>query len=168
MITTKESTQQKNPFAELCPCGCFDSFQKNQGDIIKEFTHWFLILNHQQGFMGRCLLILKAHKTDEIELTEEEVLEKHKIYCIWRDAVVGAFSPDKINQAQLGNEEHVHKGHLHWHFVPRYRRPIFFEGTEFQSDTKDSQKVNFALVDKRIIHPPELRAKIKEELLKYL
>jgi len=159
---------RKNLFAELCPCGCFNSFQKNQNDIIKEFKGWFLMLNHQQGFLGRCLLMLKEHKTDEIELTNKEVLEKHKIYCIWRKAVTKSFNPDKINQAQLGNEEHVHKGHLHWHFVPRYRRPIYFSGAEFQSDTPETQKVNFTLVDKRMVHPPELRIKIKEELIKNL
>lgn len=168
MITIQTKKQQKNPFSELCSCGCFNSFENQEISFVKDFDHWFLILNHQQGFLGRVLLILKEHKTDEIELTEEEVLEKHKIYCLWREAVTKAFKPDKINQAQLGNEEHVHKGHLHWHFVPRYRRPIFFAGVELQSDTSETQKGNFAFTDKRIIHPPKLRVKIKEELLKYL
>lgn len=155
-------------YNKMCPCGCFDSFQDQEIDFIKEFKYWFLALNHRQGFLGKCLLILKAHKTDEIETTDEEMLEKHKIYCLWREAVTKAFKPDKINQAQLGNEEHIHKGHLHWHFVPRYRRPIQFEGVEFKSDTAETQKLSYTLLPKGIIHPPEMRKKIKEELLKYL
>jgi len=160
--------KKNNLFQELCPCGCFDSFKNQRIDFIKEFRYWFLVLDYKQGFLGRCLLILKAHKTDEIEMTDEEILEKHKIYCIWRKAITKSFQPDKINQAQLGNEEHIHKGHLHWQFVPRYRRPIHFAGIEFQSDTPDTQKLIFSAVHNRIVHPPEMRKKIKQELLKYL
>jgi len=159
---------QDKIFQNLCPCGCFNSFKNQDVDFIKEYDHWFLILNHEQGFLGRCILILKNHKIDEIEVTDEEALEKHTIYCLWRNAIKKAFSPDKINQAQLGNEEHVHKGHLHWHFVPRYRRPIHFTGREFQSDTPETQKVIWTAIHKRMIYPTELREKIKEELLKYL
>lgn len=155
-------------FQKFCPCGCFSSF-KNQGvDFIKEYKHWFLILNHEQGFLGRCILILKNHKTDEIEITSEETLEKHAIYCIWRNAIAKSFNPDKINQAQLGNEEHIHKGHLHWHFVPRYRRPIYFASMKFQSDTPETQKFIFSSVHKRMVYPIDARTKIKEELLKHL
>lgn len=135
---------------------------------MKEFEHWFLVLDMSQSFLGKCLLILKNHKTDEKELTYEEVLEKHQAYCVWRAAIEKSFNPDKINQAQLGNEEHVHKGHLHWHFVPRYRRPISFAAQEFQYDTPETQKVNFTLADKRAKYPLELRIKIKEELMKHL
>ena len=113
-------------FHGFCPCGCFDSFDHQAESLVREFKHWFLITNHQQGFLGRCLLILKNHKDDEFGLTQEEVLEKHRIYCLWRMAVALTFKPDKVNQAQLGNEEFLHGGHLHWHFVPRYRRPISF------------------------------------------
>jgi len=155
-------------FSEFCPCGCFNDFKNQEIDFIKDFKYWFLVLNHQQGFLGRCLLILKEHKTDEIELTDEEVLEKHQIYCLWRMAVEKAFHLDKVNQAQLGNEEHIHKGHIHWHFVPRYRRPINFSGTDFQWDDDESRKKDFSTVHKRITHAPELRKVIKEEILKYL
>lgn len=159
---------QDNLFQKLCPCGCFNSFKNQEVDFIKEYQHWFLILNHEQGFLGRCILILKAHKTDEMEVTDEEALEKHTIYCIWRNAIRKAFHPDKINQAQLGNEEHIHKGHLHWHFVPRYRRPIYFSKIEFQSDNSETQKLIFSSVHKRMVYPIEIREKIKGELLKHL
>lgn len=152
----------------MSSCGCFDKFQNQETDFIKEFKYWFLALNWQQGFLGRSLLLLKEHKTDEVELTDEEVLEKHEIYCMWRKAVEKAFNPDKINQSQLGNEEFLHKGHLHWHFVPRYRKPIFFAGTEFQSDNTETQKVIYSDIHKKVIHPVDVRQKIKEEILKYL
>lgn len=155
-------------FEKLCPCGCFNSFKDQEIDFIKEFKYWFLILNNKQGFLGRCLLILKDHKTDEIEITNEVMLEKHEIYCLWRKAIGKAFDPDKINQAQLGNEEHIHKGHIHWHFIPRYRKPAHFAGVELQSDTPKTQKLIFSAVDNKTAYSPEVRQTIKEELLKYL
>ncbi len=102
-----------------------------------------------------------------MEMTDEEALEKHVIYKLWHEAIAKAFAPDKINQSQLGNEEYLHKGHLHWHLVPRYRRPVQFAGSDFQNDDAQSQKLSYALVHKRIVYPPEIRLKIKEELLKH-
>lgn len=154
-------------YGTMAPCGCFNGFKNQKTDFIKEFGYWFLTLNWEQGFLGRSLLMLKAHKVDEVELTDEEALEKHKIYCLWRKAITQAFQPDKINQAQLGNEEFLHKGHIHWHFVPRYRRPISFAGVSFQNDDEKSQRVIYSDIHKRIIYPVEVRQKIKEELAEY-
>lgn len=154
-------------YFSFAPCGCFDSFADQETDFIKEFKYWFLALNWQQGFLGRSMLILKAHKVDEVELTSEEVVEKHKIYCLWRKAVAKAFAPDKINQSQQGNEEFLHKDHLHWHFVPRYRRTISFAGVEFQSDDGDSQKASYAQVHKKKVYPVQIRKQIRDELLRH-
>lgn len=154
-------------YGAMAPCGCLNAFKDQGTDFIKEFKHWFLALNWEQGFLGRSLLFLKAHKVDEVELTNEEAAEKHVIYCLWRKAITRAFNPDKINQAQLGNEEFLHKGHLHWHFVPRYRRPITFAGATFQSDDAETQKRIYSDIHKRIVYPVEVRQRIKEEFLKY-
>ncbi len=155
-------------YHRLAPCGCLDGFVDQDTDFLKEYTHWFLALNWQQGFLGRSLLFLKRHATDQVELTDEEMREEHHIYQAWRHAVEKAFRPDKINQAQLGNEEFLHRGHIHWHFVPRYRRPTSFAGVEFQHDDAQSQKVIYSDVHKKIVHPAEVRKKIKDELLRYL
>lgn len=152
----------------FCPCGCFHAFKDQEVGFLKEFQYWFLILNWEQGFLGRSLLILKAHKTDEQELSRAEVLEKHEAYIVWRNAVDKAFGVDKVNQSQLGNEEFLHKGHLHWHFVPRHRKPISFAGMEFQGDTSETQKLNYSLVHKRMVHPVGVRWCVKKELSRYL
>ena len=155
-------------YDQLAPCGCLSAFKDQETDFLKEYKHWFLALNWGQSFLGRSLLFLKRHAVDESELTEDEVLGKHHAYLEWHQAVMAAFHPDKINQAQLGNEEFLHKGHVHWHFVPRYRRPISFAGLEFQSDDIESQKCIYSDVHRRIVHPVEVRRKIKENLLQYL
>ena len=159
---------QVSLFHDFCPCGCFDSFDHQEVSLVKEFEYWFLILNHQQGFLGRSILILKSHKTDEIELLQEEVLEKHHIYCLWRKAINQAFKPDKINQSQLGNEEHLHGGHLHWHWIPRYRRPMCFEGVTFLHDTLQTQKLNYSRIVDRTVHSVDIRIKIRDVFKKYV
>ena len=162
------ANQPNTLYTTMAPCGCFDSFKNQEVDFLKEYAYWFLALNWEQGFLGRSILFLKAHKMDEVEVTDSEALEKHQIYCQWRNAITKAFNPDKINQAQLGNEEFLHKGLIHWHFVPRYRRHITFAGASFQSDDAESQKVIYSDIHKRIVYPVEVRQKIKEKFLKYL
>ena len=155
-------------YNSLAPCGCFSGFKDQDSDFLKDYTYWFLALNWEQGFLGRSILFLKRHAIDEVELSEKEVLEKHHVYVKWHEAVTRAFHPDKINQAQLGNEEYLHKGHIHWHFVPRYRRPVTFCGADFQSDNSESQKRIYSDIHKRVVYPVEIRKRIKEQLLRYL
>lgn len=154
-----------HPYDRFAPCGCLSGFED---DFLKEYEHWFLALNWGQCFLGRSMLFLKRHAVDESELTGEEVLDKHRAYLDWHQAVTNAFHPDKINQAQLGNEEFLHRGHVHWHFIPRYRRPISFAGVTLHMDDAQMQKRIYSDVYTPIVHPPELRQKIRDELLKYL
>ncbi len=57
-------------YNKFCPCGCFNSFDNQEISFIKEYKHWFLVLNWQQNFLGRTLLILKAHKTVEDRISK--------------------------------------------------------------------------------------------------
>lgn len=155
-------------YSTFAPCGCFATFGNQKADFIKEYRYWFLTLNQKQEFLGRSLLILKEHKTDESELTEKEALEKYHIYCAWRKAIDRAFKPDKVNQALSGNEEALHHGHLHWHFIPRYRRPISFANQRFFNDTPETQSLPIRSVETEIVYSPNTRELIKKELLRYL
>lgn len=155
-------------YHSFAPCGCFDAFENQETDFLKEYQHWFLTLNKKQDFLGRSLLIFKKHKTDERELTDQEVLEKHHIYQNWRDAVDKAFAPDKINLALSGNEEALHRGHVHWHFIPRYRRPISFAGTSFFHDTAETVSRPIASFETNIVIRREVREMIRNELVKSL
>ncbi len=158
----------KSLYDSFAPCGCFTSFENQTTDFAKEYKYWFLALNQKQEFLGRSLLILKKHKTDESELTDEEVLEKHHIYCAWKKAIDHAFRPDKINQALSGNEEKLHHGHLHWHFIPRYRRPISFANQDFFHDTPETQSLPIRSIETKAVYLPDIRELIKPELVRYL
>lgn len=155
-------------YDSFAPCGCLSSFSDQETSFLKEYEHWFLALNRNQSFLGRSLLFLKRHALDEVELNKNEIIEKHRAYVDWHRATKEAFHPDKINQALSGNDEKLHNGHLHWHFVPRYRRPVFFEGQSFFSDSLDTQSLPLGKIDARISAVPETLSSIKVELLKYL
>lgn len=159
--------RKKGPISKLIPCGCFDGFKNQEADFIREFGPWVLALNWQQNFLGRTLLLLKNHKTDLSELDTNELLLFLSAYRHWKAVMDAAFGPDKYNVTLLGNEEHVHGGHLHWHFVPRYRRPIGFAGEQFQSDTPETQSKNYSRVDQKRVYPVRIRRKIKQEILKH-
>ncbi len=164
-ITMRINSSLYDSFAS---CGCFTTFKNQKTDFIKEYRYWFLTLNQKQEFLGRSLLILKEHKIDESELTEKQMLEKYHIYCAWKKAIDHAFMPDKINQALSGNEETLHHGHLHWHFIPRYRRLISFAGQHFFNDTLETQSLPIRSIKTKIVCLPHTRALIKKELLRYL
>lgn len=157
---------KNRPISEVISCGCFEAFKEQEVDFIMEFGPWVLALNHQQNFLGRTLAILKTHKTDFGELDPHELILLLSAYRHWKAAVDKAFGPDKINIALLGNEEQVHRGHVHFHFVPRYRRPIEFAGETFQYDTPETQSKNYSRVDQKRVYTPKIRRRIKQEILK--
>ena len=155
----------KTPLSVLIPCGCFNGFKDQSCDFIREFGPWVLMLNHQQNFLGRTLLLLREHKTDLFELSTDELLLWLSAYRHWRGAILKAFAPDKFNVTLLCNEEDIHRGHLHWHFVPRYRRPVSFVGQEFQYDTPETQRLNYSRIDQKLVYPVSVRLRIKGEIL---
>jgi len=131
-----------------------------------EFGPWVLVLNRQQNFLGRTLAILKQHRTDFGEIEPHELILLLSAYRHWKAARDRAFSPDKYNIALLGNEEYLHCGYVHWHFVPRYRRPISFAGETFQHDTPETATKNYSRVDRKQVYPAKNPPKIKRQLLK--
>jgi len=74
------------------------------------------IVNRDQTYHGRSLVILKKHLQDFLELSDIErnlfIADMTKI----AQAIKRAYHPDMINYAIIGN----HQNHLHWHIIPRY------------------------------------------------
>lgn len=157
--------QGKKSLSERIPCGCFDRFKDQDTDFMFDFGPWILALNHQQNFLGRTLCILKEHVVGLEELDPHELVLFLSAFRHWKAAMDSAFGPDKYNIALLGNEEHVHGGHLHWHFVPRYRRPVEFAGETFQHDVPETQRLNYSRIDQKKVYPPAVRRRIKKEIL---
>lgn len=153
-----------------CPCGCFNSFENQKDDFIKEFDHWLLYLHFRQHFFGRCLLILKKHKINMSELSNTEVVEFLNIYKKWENAVSELSNNSNYNtEIVISNtEHHIHNSHMHWHFIPLYENIVTFADNSFQADTKKRKGLSHNKIEIKKITEPELRKKIASAIKKLL
>jgi diadenosine tetraphosphate (Ap4A) HIT family hydrolase len=83
---------------------------------IGELSVSIAIVNLDQIYIGRCLVVLRNHLEDLTELSQfDRNLFTADMIKVAK-AIKRAFSPKMMNYAILGN---VQK-HLHWHIIPRY------------------------------------------------
>jgi diadenosine tetraphosphate (Ap4A) HIT family hydrolase len=94
--------------------------------LIKEFEHVYWVLGDHQYFKGYSLLLLKEHKGDLTELSEDEHLSIQKNLLQVSKFVKNHFNAKKTNQSCLGNFE----PHLHWHIFPRYEEDLRDDATK--------------------------------------
>ena len=94
---------------------------------IKNFKYWTLALNYDQYYLGRAICYLNTYKEKLSDLNQEEYLELFEIIKIYQHALEKLWQPDWWNYAQLGNAV----PHLHFHFIPRYKKKRVFENADF-------------------------------------
>ena len=103
-------------------------------DPIFETDYWKVILNLDQGYLGRCFVTLKEHKEDISELTNEEWLDFGATVKRIESAIKQAFSAEMFNWTCLMNNAYQTKPatpHIHWHLRPRYSTSVEFSDLEF-------------------------------------
>jgi len=147
---------------KYCKCGCFDSFKNQDADFIKEFEHWILYLHFHQYFFGRCLLILKKHKTAFSQLTNIELNEAAKIHKAWLKAIIKLTKKAHYSTTLTisNTESHIHNNHLHWHFIPRYENKVVFENINFNYDNKKQRMQHYNKIEIKQETNTNLRKKI--------
>jgi diadenosine tetraphosphate (Ap4A) HIT family hydrolase len=102
--------------------------------IIKRYTYWQLVVSERHYYLGRCIawLLREGNMQRLSSLTGDErdelwnlVLPEHEktVEKLWK--------PDHMNYAWLGNDFHIHKGHGHFHLIPRYKSSRDFCGRTF-------------------------------------
>lgn len=105
--------------------------------ILKRYKYWTLYLNENQFHIGRAYAWYTVKHIDmhpfEI-LSLAELSELQKIMAIYRTVLRRLFGEHLLNAEWLGNEIHLHRGHGHMHFVPRYPEPVLFEGRVFTDE----------------------------------
>jgi diadenosine tetraphosphate (Ap4A) HIT family hydrolase len=90
---------------------------ENNSTKIADMDHSIALLNFNQVYRGRCLVILRQHYDDPLKIPADIFhLLNTEMMAVAR-AVERAFSPDRMNYAILGNTV----SHVHWHIIPRYR-----------------------------------------------
>jgi diadenosine tetraphosphate (Ap4A) HIT family hydrolase len=96
--------------------------------LIKDYKHWSVYAHANQGYLGRCYVWCKRETALDLpDANKEEREELFKILRKLQETIPKEFGADMLNFAFLGNETH----HLHGHVIPRYSKPIEFEGVTF-------------------------------------
>ncbi|MDO8571847.1 MAG: HIT family protein [bacterium] len=104
-------------------------------NIIHESLHWRVILMPDQTYLGRSVVVLKRKCGDLAEVTHEEILDfMDSVVIRLENAFRVAFGATMFNWTCLMNNaylEEIPDPQVHWHFRPRYRKPVEFEGELF-------------------------------------
>lgn len=102
--------------------------------LVLDTQYWHVVVSYDQGYFGRCLVIAHAHKPSLSMLSDSEWWEFNRIAPILEHATKTAFGATNFNWECLMNDAFQAKRplpHVHWHFRPRYRQPVEFEGQTF-------------------------------------
>jgi len=112
---------------KLILCSGCDNFQIDPRDLVGTWDHWHVVVNWNQNYLGKVMLVLRRHATDVTALTANEQAELWRLLGDVKTALLGAFQPDHINYAFLMNQD----AHVHMHLIPRYAQRRVFGGTTF-------------------------------------
>lgn len=113
-------------------CEVCDVLPKN--NPLFEGDYWMVSLSPDQGYLGRCYVTLKTHKSDLAELTDGEWNELKTVIQRYEQAVRKAFGATLFNWGCLMNNAYQASPavpHIHWHVRPRYERPAELQGVTF-------------------------------------
>lgn len=112
---------------KLILCSSCDSFHVDPRDVVGTWEHWHIVVNHNQNYLGKIMLVLRRHATDVTDLTPDEQSEFWDLLGAAKTALIGAFQPDHFNYTFLMNLD----AHVHMHIIPRYARAQDFAGMTF-------------------------------------
>lgn len=96
-------------------------------DYVCTWSYWQVIINHNQDYLGKVMLVLLRHEIDVTSLMEAEQVEFWQLLASVRRAVSTLFQPDHYNYAFLMNGDR----HVHFHVIPRYSISREFSGLIF-------------------------------------
>lgn len=125
--------------------------------LIKEYKYWNWYIHHNQGILGRTYVWCKREDAKDLpDATTEEQRELFEILQEAETVLTKVFKPDMFNYAFLGNVTH----HLHGHILPRYAKPVDFNGQTFI----DKNWGNNYRTDHDFVTTPELFEVVKKEI----
>ena len=100
---------------------------KNDFSYIYEFKNSILILNWDQTYIGRSILVFKKHLPDFFRLAPSELLSILSEIKNSEIAIRKAFYTSMMNYLFMGNKV----GHVHLHLVPRYKEDPNYGNSPF-------------------------------------
>lgn len=130
-----------------------------QNNLIKEYTHWMLLLRKNHVKVGSCVAILKRDAFPLSEVRPEEMAEYALIAQEIETALKKTFNPHLVQHLML---MFVDK-HIHFHILPRYTEPVDFGGVIWEDDNAADP-----LIQRREDLSQNILNQIKETLASHL
>lgn len=97
--------------------------------------YWYVILSPDQGYLGRAYVTLRDHKGTLGDLSDAEWQDYASIVKRMENACMVGLGATLSNWTCLMNNAYQEKPsfpHVHWHFRPRYEKPVTLNGIEFK------------------------------------
>lgn len=101
---------------------------------IFQTKNWKYVINPNQHYLGRSLLVLRNHLPELKILAIDQELEFVVLRCCITQALNKAFGAKTVNilyEANLAFKKDPKNGHVYWHFIPRYSDRIKLVQTLF-------------------------------------
>ncbi|MBV1905399.1 MAG: hypothetical protein KUG75_04925 [Pseudomonadales bacterium] len=95
--------------------------------LIKEYSHWVILLRPQQATLGALILACKEEVLSFGELSVEAFIELQQVIADLERCLKACFSYQKINYLMLMMVD----PHVHYHVLPRYEETRVFDGVSF-------------------------------------
>jgi diadenosine tetraphosphate (Ap4A) HIT family hydrolase len=96
--------------------------------LIRDYTHWCVVLRHSQATLGALVLIAKSDVTQLGDLPPEAFAELQRCTNHIETALRHMCAYDKINYLALMMVD----PHVHFHVLPRYSQDQVFDGITFR------------------------------------
>lgn len=95
--------------------------------LIKEYEHWVVLLRPKQVTIGSLVIAAKSEATHLGELTKDEWAEFSQVSSDCEELLTKTFGAEKFNYLALMMKD----PNVHFHFIPRYSKPVVLDGKEF-------------------------------------
>ena len=109
-------------------------YNKPMNTQILETNHWNMILSRDQRYFGRCVVLLKRPCGTMAEVTPDEMVDLLILIKKYETVFKKEYGAVMFNYSCLMNDAYKNTPpdpQVHWHFRPRYDKPVVFEGVEF-------------------------------------
>jgi len=110
-------------------CGIWAKFDKGN-NLVKEYKYWTLLLNLKPRKFGQCVAILKRHIDKLADVTPEEMSEYALVASEIESALRTSFDTHLVHHLLLMSLDK----HVHFHIMPRYKKPINFGSISWTDD----------------------------------
>lgn len=110
--------------------------------LLKEYRHWVVMLRPAQVTIGSLVIAAKSNAIHLGQLGKEEWAEFATVSAEIEACLVSALGAEKFNYLALMMKD----PNVHFHMIPRYSKPIVFNGVEY-ADADWPLKTEMAKLD---------------------